>query len=118
MSGAASSGAVPQVSPLETVGLLGSGAFLLDVREDDEWAAGHAAEAVHVPMGLVTDRLDEVPKTATVVCVCRAGARSATVAGALIGAGYDARNLDGGMQAWQAAGLPVVTDGGGPGTVA
>ena len=49
--------------------------------------------------------------------MCRTGARSEKAAGALIGAGYDAVNLAGGMQAWAAVGLPVVTDAGEPGRV-
>jgi rhodanese-related sulfurtransferase len=49
--------------------------------------------------------------------VCRTGSRSERAAAALLGAGYDARNVVGGMKAWAAAGLPVVTDGGGPGAV-
>ncbi len=68
-------------------------------------------------MGQLGARLVEVPKDRTVVCVCRVGGRSAAVAAALIAEGYDARNLAGGMQAWAAEGLPVVTDDGAPGQV-
>jgi rhodanese-related sulfurtransferase len=56
-------------------------------------------------MGSVPDRLDEIPSDRTVVCICRVGGRSGAVATALAGAGYDVRNLDGGMLAWEAAGL-------------
>lgn len=97
--------------------LIDGGAFLLDVREDDEWEAGHAPEAVHVAMGLVPERIDEIPDDRTVVCVCRVGGRSGAVAGALAGQGYDVRNLDGGMLAWEAAGLPVVTESGDVGRI-
>lgn len=105
------------IDPHEARRLLGAGAFLLDVREDDEWEAGHAPEAVHVAMGQVAERSDEIPKEGTVVCVCRVGGRSGSVAGALAGSGYDVRNIDGGMLAWEAAGYPVVTDGGDAGRV-
>ena len=87
------------------------------MREDDEWEAGHAPDAVHVAMGLVADRIDEIPADRTIVCVCRVGGRSGTVAAALAGAGLDVRNVAGGMLAWEAAGLPVVTDGGAAGRI-
>jgi rhodanese-related sulfurtransferase len=88
--------------------------LLLDVREDDEWAAGRAAEAVHVALS----RLDpaSVPDELPVVAVCRVGSRSHMAAAALIARGVDAVNMTGGMLAWQAAGLPVVT-GDGPGEI-
>jgi rhodanese-related sulfurtransferase len=88
---------------------------LLDVREDDEWAAGHAPGATHVP--LLRLATDSVPAGATVLCVCRSGARSGRAAEALRGAGIDAVNVAGGMKAWAAAGLPVVRDDGRRGRV-
>ncbi len=100
------------IDPAAALELVGSGAFLLDVREDDEWTAGHAPQAVHVAMGSVSDRIDEIPSDRTVVCICRIGGRSGAVATALSGAGYDVRNVDGGMLAWEAAGYTVV-DGSG-----
>jgi len=93
------------------------GALLLDVREDDEWAEGHAPGAVHLPMGQLAGRIDEVPTERTVVCVCRVGGRSMAVANDLAAAGYDVRNLDGGMLAWELAGLPVVNSGADPGRI-
>ncbi|HEY7917702.1 MAG TPA: rhodanese-like domain-containing protein [Acidimicrobiales bacterium] len=93
------------------------GALLLDVREDDEWSEGHAHGAVHMPMGQVAGRIDEVPTDRTVICVCRVGGRSMAVANDLAVAGYDVRNLEGGMLAWELAGLPVVNSGGGPGRI-
>ncbi len=108
---------VSEIDPDETLRLVREGAFLLDVREDDEWQAGHSPDAVHVAMASVADRLAEIPEDRTVVCVCRVGGRSGAVAGALAGAGYEVHNLTGGMLAWEAAGLPVVTDAGGDGRV-
>lgn len=93
-------------------------AQLLDVREQVEWDAGHIPGAVHVPMGELAARQDEIDGGRLVVAVCRSGARSAQVAAALQRAGYTAENLDGGMQAWEAAGLDIVAPGGGPGRVA
>lgn len=81
------------------------GAPLLDVREDDEWAGGHVADAVSVPMSRIT--IDDVPEGRPVYCICRSGNRSGKVAEALIAAGVDAVNVEGGMIAWAEAGLPV-----------
>jgi rhodanese-related sulfurtransferase len=103
---------------LEEAGrLVAAGALLLDVREDDEWDAGHAPEAVHMAMGLVLARLDQLPADRTVVCVCRVGGRSGAVAGELAAAGFDVRNLAGGMVAWELAGLPIVAGSGRAGRV-
>jgi rhodanese-related sulfurtransferase len=81
------------------------GAVLLDVREPDEWDAGHAAGAVHVPMRQLTP--DTLPAGRPVYCICRSGNRSGQVVQLLTAAGIDARNVDGGMLAWVDAGLPV-----------
>lgn len=91
--------------------------ILLDVRENDEWAAGHAQQALHIPMGEVVSRIAEVPDGGTVHVICRVGGRSAQVAQYLIAQGVDAVNVDGGMLGWEAAGRPVVTDGDGAGFV-
>lgn len=93
------------------------GAPVLDVREDDEWAAGHAPGAVHVPMGQVPARLDEIAAAfpdGPVPVVCRSGGRSARVTAYLVHAGHDAVNVGGGMQAWAAAGRPLESDAGPP----
>ena len=90
-------------------------ALLVDVREDEEWAAGRAPTALHAPMSRL--RQDTLPRDRRVLALCRVGGRSAAVAQALDQLGYDVANVDGGMLAWSAAGLPVVRDGGGPGTV-
>ena len=103
---------VPEISPTEAHrrGLAGE-VLLLDVREDDEWAAGRAEEAVHAPLS----RLDPatVPTELPVVAVCRVGSRSAMAAQALRARGVEAANMTGGMKAWAAVGLPVVSDRGG-----
>ncbi|MDX3096381.1 rhodanese-like domain-containing protein [Streptomyces sp. ME01-24h] len=91
--------------------------YLLDVREHDEWDAGHAQGAVHIPMGEVVARLEELPADRRVHVVCRVGGRSAQVAQYLIAQGVDAVNVDGGMLGWEAAGRPLATDGTGPARV-
>jgi rhodanese-related sulfurtransferase len=94
------------------------GAVLVDVREPDEWAAGHAPSARHIPLGQLGARADEIPKDGDVYVICRSGARSARAVQALSGAGWHALNVDGGMHAWEAAGLPMITDSGAPPFVA
>jgi rhodanese-related sulfurtransferase len=91
-------------------------ATLLDVREDDEWAAGHAEGALHIPMGEVVERIGEVPE-GRVHVVCKAGGRSAQVTQYLIAQGVDAVNVDGGMLDWAASGRPVIVDSGAQGHV-
>jgi rhodanese-related sulfurtransferase len=109
---------VIDIDPSEADRLVAAGAVMIDVREDDEWAAGHPPAAVHLPMGQITDRIGELPTDRTIVCMCRVGGRSGSVANYLAGAGYDVRNIAGGMHAWAALGLPVVDGTGAPGRVA
>ena len=107
---------VHEVSPQEAVGLRERGAVLLDVREDDEWAAGHAPDAVHVPLARVGDTAARFAGQ-DVLTVCRSGGRSAEAAETLAQAGITVRNVAGGMTSWAAAGLPVACDDGAPGAV-
>ncbi|GAA4214040.1 rhodanese-like domain-containing protein [Actinocatenispora rupis] len=86
--------------------------IVLDVREPDEYAAGHIAAALHIPMGAVPDRLPELPDDVRLVVVCRSGGRSARVTAYLRQEGIDAVNLEGGMKSWIAAGRPMVTETG------
>ena len=90
---------------------------VLDVREPDEWQAGHIAGAQHIPLGELRTRHGEVPKGRTVLTVCRHGSRSDTAARGLRTLGYSVENLDGGVTAWKQAGLPLEAEGGGPGRV-
>ena len=108
---------LPEVSAEEANALVRGGAFLLDVREPDEWQAGHAPEAIFLPIGQVEARIDELPRDRQIVTICRVGGRSAAVVAALNTLGYDAVNVAGGMRAWEADDLPVVADDGLPGAV-
>ncbi len=109
-------GSPAQVAASEAARLLDAGeAVLLDVREPYEWAAGHAPEATHVPMGELA--LDRVPPGSPLLVVCHVGGRSMQAVVALRRHGIEAVNVAGGMEAWRAAGLPVVTDSGDPGQV-
>ena len=90
---------------LDAAKLLEGGALLLDVREEVEWVTVRAPGATHIPMRQLS--LDQIPSSRTIACICHLGVRSASVADALVAAGYDAVNVAGGMDAWEAAGLPV-----------
>jgi rhodanese-related sulfurtransferase len=94
------------------------GAWLLDVREDEEWAAGYAPGARHIPLGELSARSGEIPQDQTVYVICRSGHRSGRAAQALANAGWTAINVAGGMQDWAAAGRPMATDSGAPPYVA
>ncbi len=85
-------------------------AVLLDVREDDEWAAGHAPDATHIPMTTLAGRLDEIPEADTLYVICRSGGRSARVTSYLNDNGWDAVNVDGGMSMWERLGKPLVSE--------
>jgi rhodanese-related sulfurtransferase len=107
---------VPQISPEQAAALAARGeVLLLDVREPQEWLAGRAERALHMPLGAL--HLASVPDDRPVVAVCRSGNRSETAALLLAGAGRKVSNMAGGMKAWDEAGLPTVTDDGTPGTV-
>ncbi len=91
---------------------------IVDVRYPNEWEAGRIDGAIHIPLDDLDDRLEEIDRSQGVVTVCRSGNRSATAAELLAAEGFRAENLDGGMEAWAAAGLPLTTPEGKPGTVA
>jgi rhodanese-related sulfurtransferase len=83
---------------------------LIDTREDSEWAAGHAAGAVHLSKGIIERDIEaKVPdKQTPLVLYCGGGFRSALVADNLQKMGYrNVISLDGGWRAWQQSGLPV-----------
>ena len=97
---------VKDVDPGEAKQLMDGGWRVLDVRTDEEWAEGHIAGSWHVPMTQVVEEigghLDQ-----PVLVVCASGGRSSRVAQYLALQGMEAANLDGGLHAWEAAGLPV-----------
>ena len=103
---------IRQVDIEEYEGMRGSGTphILVDVREDNEWNAGHAAGAMHLGKGIIERDIEKaVPdKSTTLVLYCGGGFRSALAADNLRKMGYAAAiSLDGGWRAWLAAGLPV-----------
>lgn len=91
-------------------------AILVDVREQHEWDAGHAPEAVHVPLSEFD--ASALPEDKQIITTCRSGGRGARAAAALSAAGRPARSLDGGMRGWHYANLPLEAADGGQGEIA
>lgn len=86
-----------------------TGALVIDVRESDEYAAGHVPGAQLIPLGVLPVRLHELPKDQPVYVVCQAGGRSHQAAQLLSRAGIDAHSVQGGTGAWISSGRPVET---------
>jgi rhodanese-related sulfurtransferase len=103
----------PELSAAELQLLLQSETppLILDVREPYEWRQVHLADAVHIPMDQVPDRLRELPQAQEIVVLCAHGSRSYGVAAFLLERGYRASNLAGGISRWAAAGGAVVQPG-------
>ena len=99
---------------------IGSDAVLLDVREADEWQAGHAPRAVHLSLSVLAAGagLPTEAQARPLVVICRSGNRSRQAAELLVARGAEAVDVIGGMQDWAGVGLPVVDPQGGNGTVA
>lgn len=87
---------------------------VLDVREQDEWDAGHIEGAVHIPLGELPLRLDELDPDTDYRVICLRGGRSAQAAQWLTNQGYSVVNVSGGMDAWADAGLDITSDSGEP----
>lgn len=100
------------VEPTQAVQLINhQDALVLDVREANEFAAGHIANARHIPLSQLSDNLKplEKHKDKAIVVNCRSGARSAMACGTLRKHGFtQVYNLKGGIMAWEQAGLPTV----------
>ena len=84
------------------------GAFILDVRTQEEWDAGHIPGATLIPLDELPNRLGEVPENIEVVVVCRSGNRSASARDILLNAEFSSvTSMDGGVNQWAAAGFPI-----------
>jgi rhodanese-related sulfurtransferase len=100
-------GAPEDLSPARAAELLGGGAQGVDVREPYERDAGHIAHTLHIELDQLSARVDELDRERPIVFYCRMGSRSALAAQAFAAAGFDAHNLDGGLEAWVKDGLPI-----------
>jgi rhodanese-related sulfurtransferase len=81
--------------------------LVIDVRQPDEFRAGHIAGAKLIPLNKLNNRIKELPQNKEIVCVCASGNRSGSAARMLVKAGYNAVNMRGGMISWRRANLPV-----------
>lgn len=97
------------ISPIDAHAI--DDAFILDVREPGELAQARIDGTLHIPLGALIERLDEVPRDRTVYVMCHAGERSAKAAHYLEAQGVDAVNISGGILAWYHAGLPLTLGG-------
>ncbi len=108
---------VPTVDAGEALRWGSQGAVLVDVREQGEWDAGHAPQAVHVPLGsLATASLPDY-RGRRVLAICRSGNRSKQATTLLVARGCDAYSVDGGMNGWQSVGGRVVASTGAAGRI-
>jgi rhodanese-related sulfurtransferase len=97
-----------QITPAEAYAKLQQGAFILDVRTQDEFNESHIKGSTLIPLDELQDRLDEVPKDKEIVVVCRSGRRSQLGASILQKAGFtQVSNMNGGLQAWVDANYPL-----------
>jgi rhodanese-related sulfurtransferase len=88
--------------------VIGDDLVVLDVREPHEWEAGHIAGAVHIPLADIPARVGELDPSVRTLVVCHLGGRSARATQWLHAQGHDVANVEGGMEAWELAGRPVV----------
>lgn len=100
-----------RASALQVTQIINRGkSTVVDVRTAEEFAAGHLRDAKNIPLADLATRIGELEKSKgrSVVVVCQTGARSDKAVRQLAAAGFDdVVSLDGGLTAWQAAGLPV-----------
>ena len=100
----------PEVSVPEAAEKRTAGAFILDVREPQEWEEIHIPDSTLIPLGQLQSRLSEVPKDREVVVICRSGNRSQQGRDILLGAGFDkVTSMEGGIREWEAQGFPVTS---------
>jgi rhodanese-related sulfurtransferase len=96
-----------QIDPKRAAALIEGGAALIDVRDTDEYEAGHIEGARHVPLETLSAETAGVGQGDEIVFYCRSGERSAVAAGAFAESGWNAHSIEGGLSAWAEAGLPL-----------
>lgn len=102
---------IAQVNPFEAIRQLNDDdALMVDVRESKEYTEGHLKDAVHIPLGDLKSRIDELSKykNKSIITYCRSGSRSNSACKTLKKAGFESvSNLQGGIMAWQNQNMPV-----------
>lgn len=94
-----------EISPRRAAELVTQGAQLIDVRQDDEHAAGRIDGSLHIELDRLPSEAAAIDRERPVVFYCRSGSRSALATQAFRAAGYEAHNLTGGLLAWKQGGL-------------
>jgi rhodanese-related sulfurtransferase len=84
-----------------------NGAFVVDVRTQEEWNEYHAPNTTLIPLDQLQSRLSEIPKDKEILVVCRSGNRSQQGRDILLAAGYNATSMAGGLKEWYAKGYPI-----------
>ena len=106
----ASSSYPREISVEEAVDRRDAGAFILDVRQPEEWNEFHVPDSTLIPLGELASRVDELPKDQEIVIVCRSGNRSAQGRDVLLDAGFtQVTSMAGGLTQWRAAGYPTIS---------
>jgi rhodanese-related sulfurtransferase len=97
-----------RLDPAAAAARVKDGAVLVDVREPDEWSAGHAAGAIHVPLAIVFTDFERLPVDRELIFICKSGQRSAVASEYAAARGATKlANVEGGTDAWREAGLPI-----------
>ena len=105
--GSSASGLARDVSVDEAYQMYQGGAFVVDVRTQEEWDEYHAPNTILIPLDQLPNRLSEVPKDREILVVCRSGYRSKEGRDILLAAGYNATSMTGGLKEWFAKGYPI-----------
>lgn len=106
----AAANAALEISVTEAAARRDAGAFILDVREPEEWEAGHIPDSTLIPLDQLAARVSELPADQPIVVVCRSGNRSQAGRDILLDAGFEqVTSMAGGLNEWQTLGLPTVT---------
>lgn len=104
------SGLASEISISEAMAKREAGAFILDVRQPDEWNEAHIPGSTLIPLDQLSDRINELPTDQEIVVVCRSGNRSAQGRDILLGAGFtNVTSMAGGLNQWRTAGYPTVS---------
>jgi rhodanese-related sulfurtransferase len=99
-----------EISVAQALAKRDSGAFILDVRQPEEWNEAHIPDSTLIPLDQLSNRLNELPKDQEIVVVCRSGNRSAQGRDILLQAGFtDVTSMAGGLNQWKVAGYPTVS---------
>tara|TARA_B100001996_G_scaffold270884_1_gene211973 strand:- start:933 stop:1283 length:351 start_codon:yes stop_codon:yes gene_type:complete len=107
----------PSIEPEQLENLIQDGFTLIDVREQDEWNAGHHQSAEHIPMGMITESMNRFKENEKYIFVCRSGARSGRVTNFIASKDIESYNLSGGMKELQNYTEKIFNSEGNPGQI-